>query len=100
MSTIPIPMIGIGKAPLRRFAEFGIEILAIGGTVLEGVKPAEHLFIARAMSMERLQAFYASPAYQSVIGYRHASADTHFLIAMPGPGESEWNDKSEEGDST
>lgn len=48
----------------------------------EGEQPANNLAIIEFESQEKLDEFFASDAYQKVIGIRHAAAETRFIMAM------------------
>lgn len=50
--------------------------------VREGAQPANHLFIHRFSSIEVLEEFYYSEAYQGVVHYRHESAATKYIMVM------------------
>jgi uncharacterized protein (DUF1330 family) len=64
----------------------GVKLISVDDNpaILEGTRPANHLFIIEFVSSEQLHSFYASTAYQAVIGHRHAAADTKFIMAMRG----------------
>lgn len=64
----------------------GVELLSVDDhpEVLEGTQPANHLLVIKFVSSEQLHEFHGSPAYQAVIGHRHAAAETRFLMAMRG----------------
>jgi uncharacterized protein (DUF1330 family) len=71
------------------FAEHGLELLSGDDhpEILEGAKPAGHLFIVKFSSMDKLHAFFGSDTYQSIVHHRHESANTRFIMAMRGPDE-------------
>jgi uncharacterized protein (DUF1330 family) len=52
--------------------------------IIEGAKPAEHLFIVKFSSREELHKFYRSEAYQKAKAFRDRSSSTRFLMAMRG----------------
>lgn len=56
--------------------------------MFEGASPANHLFILKFPSIERVRAFMESEDYGHCIPIRHASASTRFIMAMRGPGEA------------
>ena len=64
----------------------GVEVLSADDApdILEGIQPANHLFIVRFETMELLHKFYNSDAYSSVKCHRIASGDTRYIMAMRG----------------
>lgn len=74
-------------APL--VAAFGVEMVSGDDCpfLFDGAVPANHLFILKFPSMERVKAFMASDDYGRCIPLRHAAATTRFIMAMRGPGE-------------
>lgn len=66
------------------FKAFGGERLVAGGKVetLEGNGPQGKIVIVKFPSFEQAHAWHESPAYQAIIGYRHAAAESHaYLVA-------------------
>ena len=57
-------------------------LLVGGGTIdaREGTPPQGSIVVLRFDSMEAARAWYESPEYQSIIGYRHAAAQTDAFI--------------------
>lgn len=49
--------------------------------VYEGSSPG-HIVVMEFDSMEDIDAFYNSPAYQEALKYRQAAATTHYLMAL------------------
>jgi uncharacterized protein (DUF1330 family) len=64
------------------FRAFGGERIVAGGKpeVLEGQGPAGRIVIVRFPSLEQAHAWHESPAYQAIIGYRHAAAQSHAYL--------------------
>ena len=54
-----------------------------GADVIEGQWPGKLTVVLEFDSVEAARAWYESPAYQAVIGERHASADANAVI-VPG----------------
>jgi uncharacterized protein (DUF1330 family) len=69
----------------------GVELLSTDDhpVMLEGAQPAGHLLFIRFRSLDALQSFYNSEAYQQIIGHRHGSSTTRFLMAMRGRDEQQ-----------
>lgn len=61
---------------------FGGERLVVGGRpeAVEGDIPHGMLVIVRFPSLEHARAWHDSPAYQAIIGYRLAAADTNAYL--------------------
>lgn len=55
--------------------------------LFEGETPANHLFILKFPSLDRVRTFMESADYGRCIPLRHASATTRFIMAMRGPDE-------------
>lgn len=47
---------------------------------LEGSSPEGRMFILQFESIEKAQAWYASPEYQAIIGYRLAASDANAYL--------------------
>lgn len=62
--------------------KYGARFLVAGGNpqVREGERSVKRVVVLEFESAERAREFYDSPEYQSVIGYRTESADTHLYI--------------------
>ena len=54
-----------------------------GGTVeaIEGAEFGDRLVVVEFPSKEAAKTFYNSPEYQEIIGHRHASSESRFLLA-------------------
>jgi uncharacterized protein (DUF1330 family) len=56
--------------------------------VLEGQAPGSRIVVLECDSVEAARDWYSSPAYQAVVGERHASAEANAVIVggveMPG----------------
>jgi uncharacterized protein (DUF1330 family) len=48
--------------------------------VLEGQSPGSRIVVLEFDSMEAARSWYSSPAYQAVVGERHASAEADAVI--------------------
>lgn len=59
------------------YTDFGGERVVAGGipVTLEGEAPQGRIVIVRFPSLEHAHAWHASPAYQSILGYRLASSE-------------------------
>lgn len=64
------------------FKAFGGERLVAGGKIeaLEGNGPLGRIVVVRFPSLEQAHAWHESPAYQAIIGYRHAAAESHAYL--------------------
>lgn len=71
---------GAGEA----LAPFKIKRLSVDSdpTVYEGEKPGQKLAIIEFESQDAFDQFYNSPAYQEVIGHRHAASTSKFIMTM------------------
>jgi uncharacterized protein (DUF1330 family) len=79
------------EAALPLMAEFGdVELVSgdDGPMLFEGACPANHLFILKFPSLDRAKAFMEWQDYGRCIPFRHAAADTRFIMAMRGPDEA------------
>jgi uncharacterized protein (DUF1330 family) len=52
--------------------------------LLEGAIPGRHMVLMRFNSKEELRRWWDSPGYAKARPFRHAAADTPFIIAMSG----------------
>lgn len=60
------------------YKAFGGKLLVLGkGETVEGVPPLGTLVILQFDSLEDARAWHASAAYQAIIHYRHAGANTN-----------------------
>ena len=55
--------------------------------VIEGTQPANHLLLIRFPSAEQVREFFASEAYQQIVGFRHAASEARFVMTMRDPAE-------------
>jgi len=64
------------------FRAFGGERLVAGGKTeaLEGAGPQGKIVVVKFPSLEQAHAWHESPAYQAIIGYRHAAAESHAYL--------------------
>lgn len=77
-------------APMREYAErvqpvleaFGGAFVARGGraVALEGEAPAPSVVLIRFPSLAQAEAFWASPAYQEIIGLRHQGSRSRIFL--------------------
>lgn len=74
------------KQVMPTLAAFGAQFVVRGGalTVLEGEWPHERTVIIEFPSREAAEGWYASPAYQQIIGLRKNSS-TGSLVIVDGP---------------
>lgn len=64
------------------YAPYGGKRIVAGGQVdvLEGNAPHGKIVIVQFDSMEQAHAWHESPAYQAIVGYRHAAAESHAYL--------------------
>jgi uncharacterized protein (DUF1330 family) len=67
----------------KTFTAYGGKLIVAPGQVdpLEGDAPQGKIVILQFPSMEQAHAWHDSPAYQAIIGYRHAAADSRAYLA-------------------
>lgn len=72
-----------GYASLQGYT---IEVVSVDDDpeLLEGTIPGRHMVLLKFNSKEDLRRWWNSPSYTKARAFRHASADTPFIIAMNG----------------
>lgn len=67
---------------VETFTAFGGERVVAGviPETLEGRGPQGRIVIVRFPSLEAAHAWHDSPAYQAIIGHRHAAAESHAYL--------------------
>ena len=76
--------------------KYGGRFLVRGGAVeaIEGAPFKDRLVVLEFASKEAARRFYNSPEYQEIIGHRHQSSESRFLLAEGTPdGEAAPNDQ-------
>ena len=58
-------------------------------TTIEGEEYSDRMVILQFPDMARVQAWFADPAYQEAMAFRHASSTMHLLVVQEGGANTE-----------